>query len=73
MDVGLRTPLLDFFRRGDAARDVRLLAAQGAIAPRPVEQLGAADAPARPTITMPKCAPPRKQTLKRILPPCGRR
>lgn len=40
MDVGLRTPLLDFFRRGDVALDVRLLAAQGAVAPRPLEQLG---------------------------------
>jgi hypothetical protein len=40
MDVGLRTPLLDFFRRGEVARDVRLLAAEGAVAPRPVEQLG---------------------------------
>lgn len=40
MDTGLRTPLLDFFRRGDVARDVRLLAAQGAIAPRALEQLG---------------------------------
>lgn len=40
MDIGLRTPLLDFFRKGDVARDVRMLAAQGAIAPRPLEQLG---------------------------------
>jgi len=32
--------LLDCFRRGEVARDVRLLAAQGAIAPRPIEQLG---------------------------------
>ena len=32
--------MLDFFRRGEVARDVRLLAAQGAIAPRPMEQLG---------------------------------
>jgi len=40
MDAGLRTPLLDFFRRGEVARDVRLLAAQGAVAPRPLEQLG---------------------------------
>ncbi len=40
MDAGLRTPLLDFFRRGEVARDIRLLAAQGAIAPRPLEQLG---------------------------------
>jgi hypothetical protein len=40
MDAGLRTPLLDFFRRGEVARDVRLLAAQGALAPRPLEQLG---------------------------------
>lgn len=40
MELGLRTPLLDAFRRGDVARDVRLSAAQGQIAPRPVEQLG---------------------------------
>ena len=40
MDVGLRTPLLDFFRRGEVARDIRLLAAQGALAPRAHEQLG---------------------------------
>lgn len=40
MDVGLRTPLLDFFKRGEVARDLRLLAAQGAVAPRPLEQLG---------------------------------
>ena len=33
-------PLLDFFRRGEAAREVRLLAAQGALAPRAHEQLG---------------------------------
>jgi hypothetical protein len=35
-----RSPLLDFFRRGEVARDVRLVAAQGAIAPGPMEQLG---------------------------------
>ncbi|HUE85644.1 MAG TPA: hypothetical protein VMO26_06155 [Vicinamibacterales bacterium] len=40
METGLRTPLLDLFRRGEVARDVRLLAAQGAVAPRPLEQLG---------------------------------
>lgn len=40
MDVGSSTPLLDFFRRGEVARDVRLLAAQGALAPRAHEQLG---------------------------------
>jgi hypothetical protein len=33
------TPLLDFFKRGEVARDVRLLAAQGAVAPRAHEQL----------------------------------
>jgi len=33
------TPLLDFFKRGEVARDVRLEAAQGALAPRPYEQL----------------------------------
>jgi hypothetical protein len=40
VEAGLRTPLLDLFRRGEVAREVRLLAAQGAIAPRPLEQLG---------------------------------
>ena len=40
MDSGLRTPLLDLFRRGDVARDVKLVAAQGALAPRAHEQLG---------------------------------
>src|SRR5579872_4488380 len=39
MDPGLRSPLIDFFRRGEVARDVRLLAAQGAMAPRATEQL----------------------------------
>jgi hypothetical protein len=33
------TPLLDCFRRGDVPRDVRLLAAQGGLAPRASEQL----------------------------------
>jgi hypothetical protein len=40
VDSGFRTPLLDFFRRGDVAHDIRLLAAQGALAPRAHEQLG---------------------------------
>lgn len=39
MDPGFRSPLIDFFRRGEVARDVRLLAAQGAFAPRAHEQL----------------------------------
>jgi hypothetical protein len=39
MDVGSRSPLLDLFRRGEVARDLRLLAAQGALAPRAFEQL----------------------------------
>jgi hypothetical protein len=39
MDPGLRTPLVDFFRRGEVARDVRLLAAQGGFAPRALDQL----------------------------------
>lgn len=38
-DPGYRSPLIDFFRRGEVARDVRLLAAQGALAPRAHEQL----------------------------------
>ena len=33
------TPLFDFFKRGEAARDVKLLAAQGTLAPRAHEQL----------------------------------
>ena len=33
------TPLFDFFKRGEVARDVRLLAAQGGLAPRAHEQL----------------------------------
>ena len=33
------TPLLDFFKRGEADRDARLLAAQGSLAPRAHEQL----------------------------------
>jgi hypothetical protein len=37
--VSAPTPLLDFFRRGDVARDIRLLAARGVLAPRAHEQL----------------------------------
>jgi len=33
------TPLLDFFKRGDVSRDVRLEAAEGTLAPRAYEQL----------------------------------
>ncbi len=39
MDPGYRSPLVDFFRRGEVARDVRMLAAEGALAPRAHEQL----------------------------------
>jgi hypothetical protein len=39
MDPGFRSPLIDFFRRGEVARDVRLMAAQGALAPRAHEQV----------------------------------
>jgi hypothetical protein len=39
MDVGFRSPLLDFFKRGEVAKDVRLLAAKGALAPRAQEQI----------------------------------
>ena len=34
------SPLLQFFKRGEVARDVRMLAAQGGFAPRADEQLG---------------------------------
>src|SRR4029079_383302 len=39
MDPGIRSPLIDLFRRGEAARDVRLLAAQGALTPRELDQV----------------------------------
>ena len=39
MEAGVRTPFIDFFRRGEVARDVRLQAAHGALAPRALEQL----------------------------------
>jgi hypothetical protein len=39
MDPGFKSPLIDIFRRGEVAHDVRLLAAQGALAPRATEQL----------------------------------
>ena len=40
MESGFATPLLEMFKRGEAAPDVRMLAAQGALAPRALEQLG---------------------------------
>jgi hypothetical protein len=39
MDPGVRTPLVDFFRRGEVARDIRLVAAQGAFAPAALDQM----------------------------------
>jgi hypothetical protein len=39
MGEGFRSPLVDLFRRGEADRDVRMLAAQGAMALRAGEQL----------------------------------
>jgi hypothetical protein len=39
MDPGLRSPLIDFFRRGEVAADVRLQAADGMFAPRGQEQI----------------------------------
>lgn len=39
MDPGYRSPLFDLFRRGDLPRDVRLLAAQGALSTVAHEQL----------------------------------
>ena len=39
MTVGEASPLLDFFRRGEVAREVRLQAAHGAVAPSPHDQL----------------------------------
>jgi len=39
MDALYQTPLLDCVRRGEVAPDIRMLAAQGVLAPRPLEQL----------------------------------
>ncbi len=39
MDALYQTPLLDCVRRGEVAADIRLLAAQGVLAPRALEQL----------------------------------
>ena len=39
MDTGFRTPWTELFRRGEADRDVRLMAARGELAPRPAEQV----------------------------------
>jgi hypothetical protein len=39
MDSGFRSPLVDFFRRGEVARDVRMMAAEGALAARAHEQV----------------------------------
>ena len=40
MSSSFTTPLLDFFRRGDVERELRLVAARGALSLRPREQLG---------------------------------
>jgi len=40
MDSLYRTPLLDCFRRGGVAADIRMMAAEGLLAPRAHEQLG---------------------------------
>jgi hypothetical protein len=39
MDPGYRSPLIDLFRRGEAARDVCMLAARGLLAPSAHEQI----------------------------------
>ncbi len=39
MDVGLRTPLVEAFRRADVPKDLKLDAAAGLVAPRALEQL----------------------------------
>ena len=39
VEGALRTPLVDYFRRGEAPLDVRMLAARGVLAPRAHEQL----------------------------------
>ena len=39
MDPGFRSPLIDFFRRGEVASDVRQLAASGGFAPTVLDQM----------------------------------
>jgi hypothetical protein len=39
MDTGVRTPLVDMFRRGNVETEIRMLAARGVLAPRAHEQL----------------------------------
>ena len=39
MDVGIRGPLVDLFRRGEASSDVRLLAARGGLGAPALEQV----------------------------------
>ncbi len=39
MESWTHTPFLDFFRKGEVAADIRMLAAQGALAPKAHEQL----------------------------------
>ena len=39
MDTGVRTPLVDMFRRGNVETELRMLAARGILAPRAHEQL----------------------------------
>jgi hypothetical protein len=39
MEAGFRTPLLDMFRRGEVSREIKMLAARGALAPRAHEQV----------------------------------
>jgi hypothetical protein len=39
VDPGFRSPLLDFFKRGEVDPDIRMQAARGALAPRAHEQL----------------------------------
>ena len=40
MESGFATPLLEMFKRGEVTTDVKMAAAQGALAPRALEQLG---------------------------------
>ena len=39
IDTGVRTPLVEMFRRGNVETDIRMMAAQGILAPRGHEQL----------------------------------
>jgi hypothetical protein len=66
METGFATPLLDVFKRGEVTQDIKMLAAQGALAPRAHEQLGLLVLLIRDAD--PEIAATAEQTLQAIAP-----